>query len=219
MAKGYVAQSGKDRVYYLGNKVLELSGSRMRHFNLADKAIAPLRELNNRTGETVHLAVLQGDQLVTIAVLDSHHAVRVVSSPNGKGNALHATATGKAILAWLPQTECDRLLERAGMSVFTEMTITDPKMLVEELRHVRRNGFAIDREEYQPGVICVGAAIRDLTGAVIGSFSCSLPTMRADEKELQSIETEVKETAEIISANLGGTVAQETETQLKPSKA
>ncbi len=179
MERGYVAQSGKGRVYFLGNKFLELSWSHMRQFNLADFAMADLRDLNKRTGETIHLAVLQGDELVTIAMLDSSHAVRVVSGPGGKADAVHATATGKAILAWLLEPETDRIIARTGMARFTDKTICDRDALMEDLRHVRQNGFAVDWEEFQPGVICIGAAIRDHAGTVIGSFSCSLPTMQA----------------------------------------
>jgi len=211
MDRGYVAQSGKDRAYFLGNKVSELSGSRMRQFNLADVAMADLRGLNKRTGETVHLTVWRGDELVTIAVLDSHHAVRVVSGPSGKAEAVHATATGKAILAWLPEPEADRIIARSGMTRFTDNTITDHDKLVEEFRHVRRNGFAVDHEEFQPGVICIGAAIRDHAGAVIGSFSCSLPTMRADETYLRSVEAEVKAVARAISDKLEGVVNSDTD--------
>lgn len=207
MSRGYVAQSGKDRAYFLGGKVTELSGARMRQFTLVDVAMPALRALNERTGETVHLAVLQGDELVTIATLDSRHAVRVVSGPGGKAEAIHATATGKAILAWLPESEADRILARTGLARFTDKTITDRDVLTEELRHVRRNGFAVDREEFQPGVVCLGAAIRDSAGAVIGSFSCSIPTLRAGKERLRAVESDVKATARAISDNLEGGAA------------
>jgi len=210
MDRGYIAQSGKGRVYFLGNKVLELSKSRIRQFDLADVAMPDLRKLNKLTGETVHLAVLQGDELVTIAVLDSHHAVRVASGPSGKADAVHATATGKAILAWLPEPEADRIIAGTGMTRFTDKTLTERKDLMADFRLVRRNGFAVDREEFQPGVICVGAAIRDHAGAVIGSFSCSLPTMRANKTYLRSIEANVKAVALAISDKLGGDAAPDT---------
>jgi len=202
--RGYVTQSRLDRKYFLGNKVMELSGSRMRQFNLADVAMADLRGLNRRTGETVHLAVLQGDELVTLAVLDSHHAVRVGAGLSGKSDAFHATATGKAILAWLPELEADRIIARTGQAAFTDKTITGHDQLIEEFRLVRRNGFAVDREEFQPGVICIGAAIRNHAGAVIGSFSCSLPTMRADPDRLRGIEDDVRAVARDISNKLAG---------------
>ncbi|GAB6054352.1 IclR family transcriptional regulator [Magnetospira thiophila] len=208
MDRGYVAQSGRDRAYFLGNMVSELSGSRLRQFDLSDVAMAPLRDLNERTGETVHLATLQGDELVTLSRLESRHTVRVVSGAGGKSSAFHATATGKAILAWLPEREVERLLQRTGLERFTDKTITDRDLLTEERRLVRRNGFALDREEFQPGVVCVGAAIRDSSGAVIGSFSCSLPSMRASKDYLRAIEDDVKATARAISDNLGGTTGR-----------
>lgn len=204
MERGYVSQSPGSRTYFLGSKILELSGSRIRQFDLSDIATDGLRDLNARTGETVHLAALQGDDLITLLVLDSRHAVRVVSGPGGKSDAIHATATGKAILAWLPEAEIERILNKKGLTRFTEKTITSEKALMEELRHVRRNGFSMDNEEFQPGVICFGAAIRDNAGAVIGSFSCSMPGMRADDKHTSAVKQEVKETAKSISAKLGG---------------
>lgn len=202
---GYVGHT-EDRAYYLGNKVLELSRSRIGQFNLVDIARNSLRKLNEKTGETVHLAELQDDKLITINVLESHHPVRVISGPVGKNDAIHATATGKAILAWLPEREIKRILDLHGMEVFTESTITDQEVLVEELRMVRRNGFAMDLEEFQPGVVCIGAAIRDQTGSVVGSFSCSLPEMRASETNLREIQSEVKEAATDMSAVLSKTV-------------
>ena len=203
MDRGYVAQSVQDRSYFLGNRILELSRSHTRQFNIADIAMESLHELNARTGETVHLAVLQGDELVTLAVLDSHHAVRVVTGRSGESDPAHASATGKAILAWLPEQELERIIDRRGMKRFTEKTIVDRLQLLESLRHVRRNGFAIDNEEYQPGVVCIGAAIRDIAGAVVGAFSCSMPSMRASEERLQRVQEDIKATARTLSQAVG----------------
>ncbi|MES9875469.1 MAG: IclR family transcriptional regulator [Candidatus Sedimenticola sp. PURPLELP] len=201
--RGYAAQSSQGRTYFLGNKILELSGSRMRQFNLADRVMDDLRGLNELTGETVHLAALQGSELVTLAVLDSRHPVRVVQGTAGKSNAIHATATGKAILAWLPEIEIDRILAMKGQTQFTDKTVTDRDELMAELRLVRRNGISYDDEEYQPGVFCVGAAIRDYSGATIGSFSCSMPTMRATKEHVGAVEEAVRNTARAMSKAMG----------------
>jgi IclR family acetate operon transcriptional repressor len=203
---GYVGHA-QDRTYFLGNKILELSGSHIGQFNLVEAAMTSLRALNEKTGETIHLAALQGDEMVTLTILESHHPVRVISGPGGKSEALHATATGKAILAWLPEREVSRILDRRGMGSFTEATITDRDALIEELRLVRRNGYAIDLEEFQAGVVCVGAAIRDQAGAVVGAFSCSMPGMRATDEYLQDIRADVVAAAAAISAALAKTVA------------
>ncbi len=202
MDHGFVDQAA-GRGYLLGSKMAQLAGCEADQFDLSDIALGELRALNEATGETVHLAVRQGRELATVIVLDSHHAVRVFSDGGAKSDAFHATATGKAILAWLPETMIDRLLPPSTLKRFTDKTITSKAALIEDLRQVRRHGYAIDNEEFQPAVICIGAAIRDNTGAVRGSFSCSLPTIRAEQKRLDEIKRQVKATAEIISKKLG----------------
>ncbi len=119
----------------------------------------------------MHLAVLQADNIVTLVKREARHAVRVDSGMIGRSDAPHATATGKAMIAWLPEDQIRRMLPADGLKRFTEKTILDFDTLIDELRHVRRNGFAIDREEFQPGVICIGSAIRDHAGAVVGAIS------------------------------------------------
>ena len=128
--------------------------------------------------------------------------------PTTMSSAPHATATGKAMLAWLPEDEIRRIVGLRGLRRFTPNTITDFTALIEELRLVRRHGFAMEREEFQPGVICVGAAIRDHTGAVVGSLSASAPTMRANDAHLERIREEVVSAARTLSADLGATIAE-----------
>ena len=136
------------------------------------RAQVHIDRINQVTGETVHLAVLQADNIVTLVKREARHAVRVDSGMVGRSDAPHATATGKAMIAWLPEDQIRRMLPADGLKRFTDKTIVDFDTLIEELRHVRRNGFAIDREEFQPGVICIGSAIRDHAGAVVGAIIC-----------------------------------------------
>lgn len=201
--RGYVAQNPRGRTYFLGIKILELSSSRLRQFDLIGLAMPALRRLNEDTRESVHLAVMQGHDLTTLAKLDSTHPVRVGTDSVGKANAAHATATGKAILAWLPETEIARVIAEKGLTQFTPKTITNIADLMENLRLVRRNGYAADLEEFQPGVTCVGAAVRDHSGAVIGSISCSMPTMRADAENFDRATEAVRNCASALSENLG----------------
>ena len=163
------------RILYLGHACLQV--------DLPRRAQPFIEPSTRATGETVHLAVLQGDTVVTLAEREARHAVRVDTGTIGKLEAPHATATGKAMLAWLPEDEMRRILAQ-GMKRFTDKTITELPALIEALRIVRRNGYAIDREEYLPGVICVGAAIRDQAGAVVGAISASTPTMRASDEHI-----------------------------------
>lgn len=214
--RGYVGRNRRTRAYFLGGRITELSNRRLKQFNLIDIATPELKRLADETGESVHLAVMQGYALVTLVKLDSRLPIRVGSDEIGKANAAHATATGKAILAWLPETEIGRILSANGMTRFTECTIVTVQALLEELRLVRRNGYALDNEEFQPGVVCFGAAIRDHAGAVIGSISCSMPQMRAKARSREQIKTAVRVCAAAISERLGGgksSIAQGDETK------
>jgi IclR family transcriptional regulator, acetate operon repressor len=142
-----------------------------------------------------------------LAVREARHAVRVDTGRVGKLEAPHATSIGKAILAWLPEDEMRRILAH-GMKRFTENTITEFPALVESLRIVRRNGYAIDHEEFLPGVICVGAAIRDQAGTVIGAISASTPTMRASEEHVSSMRDEIIAATRALSAEFGDPASQ-----------
>ena len=96
-----------------------------------------------------------------------------------KMRASHATATGKAILAWLPESQILKVITENGLEQFTEHTKTSLLDLMEDLRGVRREGYAVDNEELRHGVICYGAALRNEQGAVVASISASFPVEQA----------------------------------------
>ena len=179
------------------------SNACLRQVDLPARAAPFIEKINERTGETVHLAVLQGDAMMKVAKREV--------APSGTGRHRHArqdrcgaqTATGKAMLAWLPEDDMRRVLSH-GLTRFTPKTICEWPSLIEALRHVRRNGYAVDDEEYQPGVICIGAAIRDHNGAVVGAISASTPTMRANDEHLSLVREQVCAAVRSLSAELGG---------------
>jgi IclR family acetate operon transcriptional repressor len=199
---GYVAKVPGRRSYALGARVLYLGHACLRQVDLPRRSQVYMDRINQATGESVHLAVLQADNIITLVKREARHAVRVDSGMLGRSDAPHATATGKAMIAWLPEDQIRRMLP-ADLKRFTDNTIVDFDTLIEELRHVRRNGVAIDREEFQPGVICIGSAIRDHAGAVVGAISASAPAMRATEEHLALMKREVIGATSALSAELG----------------
>lgn len=209
---GYVARLPGRRGYALGARVLHLGQAFMSQIDLPRRASPHLDRISAATGETVHLAVLQGDSVVTLLKREARHAVRADSGSLGISEAVHASATGKAMLAWLPENEIHRILALRGMARLTQATFTDPSALIEELRHVRRNGFAIDREECQPGVTSIAAVIRNHTGAVVGAIGAATPTLRADEHHLALVRQEVLNAARALSAEFGQTTDAPSET-------
>jgi IclR family transcriptional regulator, acetate operon repressor len=199
--RGFAAKVPGRRLYALGARIMYL-GHACLQVDLPRRAQPYLEAVNRATGETVHLAALQGDAVVTLSVREARHAVRVDTGKIGKLESPHATSVGKAILAWLPEDEIRRIVGDS-MKRFTDNTITDFPAFIESLRIVRRNGYAIDREEFLPGVICVGAAIRDQAGTVIGAISASTPAMRASDEHIALMRDEISAATRALSAEFG----------------
>jgi IclR family acetate operon transcriptional repressor len=199
--RGFATKVTGRRLYALGARILYL-GHACLQVDLPRRAQPYLENINRVTGETVHLAALQGDNVVTLAVREARHAVRVETGKVGRVEAPHATSVGKAILAWLPEDEMKRILA-GGMKRYTDKTITEFPTFLESLRVVRRNGYAIDREEFLPGVICVGAAIRDQAGTVIGAISASTPAMRASDEHIALMRDQINSATRALSAEYG----------------
>jgi IclR family acetate operon transcriptional repressor len=199
--RGFAAKVPGRRLYALGARIFHLSHACLQ-VDLPRRAQPYLDAVNQATGETVHLAALQGDSVITVAVREARHAVRVDTGRLGKAEAPHAISVGKAMLAWLPEDEIRRILS-PGMKRYTEHTITELPAFLESLRAVRRDGYALDREEYLPGVVCVGAAIRDQAGTVIGAISASTPLMRASEEHIALMRDEINAATRALSAEFG----------------
>jgi IclR family acetate operon transcriptional repressor len=204
--RGFVTKVAGRRLYALGARILYL-GHACLQVDLPRRAQPYLEAINRTTGETVHLAALQGDNIITLAVLAARHAVRVDTGKIGRMESPHATSMGKAILAWLPEDEMQRILAH-GMKRFTDNTITEFPALLESLRIVRRNGYALEREEFLPGVLCIGSAIRDQAGTVIGGISASMPLMRATDEHVALMRDEIVAATRGLSAEFGAPTVQ-----------
>ena len=205
--RNFAAKVPGRRLYALGGRLMTLSHACLQ-VDLPRRAEPHLETINRVTGETVHLAALQGEVISVLSVREARHAVRVETGKLGKIAAPHAQSIGKAILAWLPEDEIRRIVSDTIGKRHTVNTITEIPAFLESLRLVRRSGFAIDQEEYLPGVICVGAAIRDQAGAVIGAISASMPAMRASEDHIAQIREEIGAATRALSAAFGDPTSQ-----------
>jgi IclR family acetate operon transcriptional repressor len=199
--RGFAAKVPGRRLYALGGRIIDL-GHACLQVDLPRRAQSYMEQINAASGETVHLAALQGDSVVILAVRESRHAVRVDTGRTGRIAFPHATSVGKAIFAWLPDSEIDRIFA-GGLKRCTERTITDIGALHQALHAVRRDGYAIDREEHIPGVVCITAAIRDQAGAVIGGIGASMPAMRATDDHVARTSEEIVAAAAGLSADFG----------------
>jgi DNA-binding IclR family transcriptional regulator len=188
--------------YRLGLRLFELGMQAVNHLELARCAQRPLDALVERTGETAHLGVLDGGEVVSIGRAESPHALRMPGAV-GRRNPAHCTAIGKVLLASLPEPEQRAHLAATPLKTLTRRTLVRPELLLRELRAVRQRGYAIDDEEIYPGVRCVGAPVRDHTGAVVAAVSVAGPTTRLPREHFPRYAAEVLKAAAEISRGLG----------------
>ncbi len=200
--RGYIEQNPKTEGYRLGPKVFELGLIFKYQMGLIKHARPVMEKLRNRFNETVYLGVLRDIYAVYIDNVETTHTVRVVSRV-GTQIPSYATAIGKAQLAYLSQDELEDLLRDKRMKKYTPNTITDKEELFKHLQQVAEQGYAVDNEEFQEDVKCVGAPIRDYTKYVVAAISISAPSFRMTDDRLQEMIPAVKEAALEISKNLG----------------
>jgi len=162
--------------YRLGSRLFALADVAREQHVVREIAAPHLRRLNQRSGQTVHLAAYENGQVIYIDKLDSVQSVRMYSQI-GVPAALHCTAVGKVLLAALPKRIRETLVEGIDYRRFTDRTITGPDELRAELDRVRAQGWAEDHAEHESFINCIGAPIADSTGRVVGAVSISVPDM------------------------------------------
>ncbi len=188
--------------YLTGPRVLALAGKVLRPMDTVERARPALRSLQVSTACTVHMALLFGDELVYVDKIEANKPYRMASRL-GMSLPAHGTAIGKAMLALYSSSELGAFVERTGLPGRTPKTITSSARLRAQLARVRRSGFALDDEENEVGVRCVGAAVRDHAGVVIGGLSASSLAMEHSIAELIALGPRVVQAAEEVSAALG----------------
>ena len=200
-ARGYVARDD-DTHYRLGTQTLSLSQNVLESLDLPELAQPYLRQLSDITNETSYLSILDDDEILYVGKAESSQSLRT-NTKIGSRNMLHCTSMGKAILAFLCESDQAKLIERLKLTANTNSTITDRAALAEELATVRAQQFAIDNEEAEDGVRCVGAPIFDRTGHVSAAISVSGPAYRLSIPRLIALSSLVMDTAKTISGRLG----------------
>ncbi len=200
--RGYIEQNPRTEAYRLGPKVFELGLMFKYQMGLIKHARPVMQELRDRFNETVYLGVLRDVYAVYIDNVETTHTVRVVSRV-GTQIPSYATAIGKVQLAYMSQDELEELFKDRRLKAYTPNTITDRDELFEHLRQVAEQGYALDNEEYQEDVKCVGAPIRDYTKYVVAGLSISAPSFRMTDERIKEMIPAVKEAALAISRHLG----------------
>ena len=201
-SRNYIEQNRSNDNYRLGIKCLELGQTFIRQRGLLKQAKPILQELAEKTGETSYISILRGNEVVYLDSVETSSTVRVISRV-GLHMPIHATAAGKALVAFESDEELQKRFS-GEISRYTKGTKVRSDELMKDFAAVRDLGYATDLEEFEDGLRCIGAPVRDYTRKVVGAISVSGPAHRlSDDKIAQLVGPEVERAARALSARLG----------------
>lgn len=199
--RGYVERD-EQGTYQIGTKILEFETLYRQWPRLRAEASLLMYELAQRAKETCHLAILGEGGAICVDKVDGPKSYSIATKIGGKP-ALHASAVGKVLLAGLTEAELEQRIEEHGLPKLTETTITSPHELKIHLAEIRDKGYAVDDEEGEEGMRCVGAPIRDHRGRVIAALSLTGLSPSFGPQRIGNLIEMVKGAAVRISTNLG----------------
>lgn len=199
----YVEQSAFNGKYRLGIRLFELGTVVSHNWDVRTVVSPHIQRLLEHLGETVHLVILDSNEVLYIDKREWHRISLRVVTQVGMRMPTHCTGVGKALLAYMPTHEARSIVEKRGMPRYTNKTVTNIEELVKELEIIRAKGYALDNEELISGVSCVAAPIFDNYGRVSAAISVSGPTAKIMGQNFNEIVEEVKSTAMAISRELG----------------
>lgn len=197
-----IERNPRNGKYRLGLKVYELGTVVSSRLNLHEAVALHIDELRDLTGETVHVGILDGGEVVYVERRESPHTLRLFGHV-GHRNLAHCTSTGKVLLAYLEDEEFEEEIGGEVLEARTPYTITDAGELRREIERVRERGYAVNMNEAEMGVASIAAPIRDNSGRVIAAISVAGPTLRFQHDALGRLTAATVRTAGEISARLG----------------
>ncbi len=202
LERGYIEKEEKHGYYKLGLKFIEISSLYLNKVELKTEALPYLRRLAEITGQSVHLAILQGMEAIYIEKVEAVNSIRMYSQI-GRRVPVYCSAIGKVLLSGKDDEELDKILNQICFNKITEHTLTSKVELLKEIHQTKMKGFAIDNEENEIGIRCIASPIFDYRGKLIASVSTSGDKKFISEEKDMEVSSYVKEAADNISRRLG----------------
>jgi len=199
---GYVTRS-PEGLYSLSFKVCELSNRLLSGLDIVEISIPIIKRLCERIRETVHLVVPSGVDIVYLRKEDPVDSTIRIMSYTGMRRPMYVTAGGKSILSCYSEAQVKEIWDKSQIIRLTDNTITRLPALLEELERTRRRGYAVDDEENELGIRCVGVAIRNHMDMPIGAISVSAPANRMTQERIEELSDYVADAANSISFSMG----------------
>ena len=202
-ARNYIQKDPLTKKYALSLKFLELGTKVQRQCNIARIARPYIEKLMKDTRENANLCALAGDDVIYLDHVHSDEHMLQCFTSLGTRVPLYATSVGKALLSQRRESEIKAYLKRIKPISFTEKTCVTKAKLVDELRKVKDKGYALDNEEREAGIRCIGAPIYDHRGQCNAAISVSGPTLRLTDSRIEELGKTVKKYALQISERIG----------------
>jgi DNA-binding IclR family transcriptional regulator len=184
-SQGMLIYDPERQTYALGMRLVRLAHAAWTHSSLAPIARPYLDMLSQDLGETVHLAQMDASQVLYVDKRNAAQPVEMYSQAGRVGPA-YCTGVGKAMLAHLTEADLARAIAQQSFHRFTDTTLTTEDALRAELAAIRARGYAFDREEHEPGIICIAMPILTRNGRVLGALSVTGPTSRHTIDQLET---------------------------------
>ena len=200
-SEGFVFKDPESKKYRLGLTILSLSGIVHTHMDIFRESQPVLNKLVQELDETVHISILDHNEVVYLQKIECNHPVRFLTHV-GKRNPPYSTSSGKVLLAFAKPEIVDQVIEN-GLIPYTKNTITDPNKLREHLAEIKKNKYAFSIEEFSIGVNSVAAPIYDYRGKVIAALTVVGPKQRIQAYKLQKYSKKVIEASLEISNRMG----------------
>lgn len=203
--RGFVDFDDQLQEWSIGLESFTVGSSYLRRTSLVNAAHKMMRQLMNETGETANLAITAEGDVIFVAQVETHNPIRAFHRPGSKGH-VHTSGIGKALLAELPRSEVELILQKKGLPEFTANTLTDPTLLFADLDTSYARGWAFDDEERYLGMRCVAAAIHDAAGDAVAGISVSGPTIRFPDDSVAQLGPKVRNAADAVTQMIGGVI-------------
>lgn len=192
--QGMLAYDADHQTYTLGIRLVRLAHAAWNQSSLAPIARPYLDELSKACSETVHLAQLDASQVLYVDKRNAQDPVEMYSQA-GKVGPTYCTGVGKAMLAFVDEKTLERAIAQQSFHRFTPNTLGSEEELRAELKAIQQRGYGFDREEHEPGIVCIAAPIRTPSGQLLGALSVTGPTSRTSLEQLETWAPRVMDTA------------------------
>lgn len=192
--EGYIVKDPTTLLFRASGKISYMAFSQASPAQIVNRLIPHVEELKMNTEETSYLSIWDGREVTIAHILEADKTIVVKSVRVGFTQGNHASALGKAILAYLPVEQVNDYFADRPLPAYTANTVTDLELIKDYLAHVRDEGYALDLEEFMEEAHCIGAPIFDAQGNPIAAIAISLPAVRS-EQNLEHLISKVKQAA------------------------